>query len=83
MATFRSRAEKQMKAAGIQMTWSQSDFLNDLNLPSIQTLNLYRFMQEALTNIIRHANTKLAGVSIAMESKTSPWKGFKKLRNSR
>jgi len=72
MATFRSRAEKQMQAAGIQMTWSQSEWLNNLNLSSVQTLNLYRFMQEALTNIIRHAKTKSAKVSIKMENETSP-----------
>ena len=72
LVTFRSRAEQQMKAANIHLSWEQSGKLFERDFSPRQTLQIYRFMQEALTNIIRHANTKTASISILSESPTSP-----------
>ena len=72
LVTFRSRAEQQMKAANIRLSWEQSGKLFERDFSPRQTLQIYRFMQEALTNIIRHANTKTASISILSESPTSP-----------
>ncbi|MEP3655548.1 MAG: ATP-binding protein [Litorimonas sp.] len=70
LATFRSRAEQQMSAAGIRLSWFHSKDVMDRQMSPGQTLQLYRFMQEALTNIVRHSKATQASISINLNSET-------------
>jgi signal transduction histidine kinase len=71
LANFRSRAEQQMAAAGIQFTWLQSEDISHRQMNPEQTLQLYRFMQEALTNIIRHSKATKASIAINMNTENA------------
>ena len=64
LSTFQTRAAKQMEAAGIDFTWRQDANLSDVQLPPQGILSLYRSMQEALTNCVRHSSA--TRVSIAL-----------------
>jgi signal transduction histidine kinase len=70
LATFRSRAEQQMAAARIRLIWHQAAKDIQRNFSAGQTLQLYRFMQEVLTNIIRHSKATEASVHIVTDPKT-------------
>jgi signal transduction histidine kinase len=41
--------------------------IDESRLSSEVTINLYRILQESLVNIVRHANTKTASVSLCEE----------------
>ena len=64
LATFRSRAEQQMSAANIKFMWLQPVETVGVEFSASQTLHLYRFMQESLTNIIRHSKATEASITI-------------------
>jgi len=72
LTTFKSRATSQVRAAKIDMEWNQSDPLYMKFEQTNGTLNIYRFMQEAFTNIIRHASAEKIRVEIKQEGEQSP-----------
>ena len=72
LATFRMRAESQLKAADIHFAWQQSEEIFARFSTTRGTLILYRFMQEALTNIVRHANAAHVKISITQISEDDP-----------
>ncbi len=53
--TFRTRAKTQLSAAGISLKWEQPNPFVPTYLGPAAILNVFRLMQEALTNAIRHA----------------------------
>jgi signal transduction histidine kinase len=55
LTAFERRAAQQLAAAGIGLIWLNSSDLNLLAWDGRKILNLYRVLQEALTNCIRHA----------------------------
>ena len=67
LSTFERRAQPQMKAAGIDLHWEEYHALEARIKSAGGTLNLFRFMQEALTNIVRHSGAKIVHVNIAMD----------------
>ena len=67
LATFRSRAQQQLSAAGIKLEWHFTDDLSGRFQSTSKTLELYRFMQEAVTNIVRHSNASAAQVHIVYQ----------------
>lgn len=65
LATFQERARQQTTAAGVRLDWRQDDGLAaDVRDPQWM-LNLYRFLQEAIHNAIRHAGGDCISVEIA------------------
>jgi two-component system, NarL family, sensor histidine kinase UhpB len=67
LASFRSRIEPRLSAAGIAIDWS-----NDLpeglpELPPHTVLQVFRIVQEAITNAIKHSGTKALGVAIGLD----------------
>ena len=64
LSTFKLRIEPQMLAANIEFDWKQTQPLNAQITRAGGTLNLYRFMQEAITNVIRHADATRIEVSV-------------------
>jgi len=68
--TFRARAKAQLNAANIQMDWAYSEPFASVSFPSAAILNIYRFMQEVVTNAIRHSECSRIAVTIAREKPT-------------
>jgi two-component system sensor histidine kinase UhpB len=55
LATFRSRARTQAEAAGMALVWDQAEDLGIATLDPRWILNLYRLLQETVTNAARHS----------------------------
>jgi signal transduction histidine kinase len=68
MATFRSRTSDQLDASGIKMEWKQSERIYFKSSGTRMTLNIYRFLQEAVSNTVRHANAKHMQISFRQNS---------------
>lgn len=66
LASFRARIEPRLSAAGIAIDWS-NDLPDDLPelLPSA-VLQVFRVVQEAITNSIKHSGTKALAVAIGL-----------------
>jgi signal transduction histidine kinase len=64
LSNFRIRAAQQLDAVGIQLRWDQPTGLNHLTLDARDLLNLYRILQEALSNCVRHSGAKMFAVAI-------------------
>ena len=65
LQAFRARAEQQARAAGMDLGWEQSSSLAEHTLDERDLLHIYRFLQEALTNAIRHSGGERITISIA------------------
>jgi signal transduction histidine kinase len=55
LAAWRSRWDARLTSLGIQLHWQLGDDLDDLALPGDTALQLQRVVQEACTNVIKHA----------------------------
>ena len=55
LANFMFRWEAQLSAAGVQPRWNINAGLNALDLAPHDALQLLRIAQEALTNVLKHA----------------------------
>lgn len=66
--TFRARAHAQLRAANIALKWTQSDPFVPTYLGPAAILNVYRLMQEAVTNTIRHAQCDELVITVIRES---------------
>jgi two-component system, NarL family, sensor histidine kinase UhpB len=66
LATFRARIEPKLSAAGIELRWS--NMLPDTidNLGAREVLQIFRIVQEAVTNVIRHANSPTIDINIGV-----------------
>lgn len=64
MSTFQSRARKMLDAENIDLKWTQIKGLENIEIGTRRTLHLYRILQEALSNIARHAEAKTVLVEI-------------------
>ena len=61
-----------MLAAKVKLHWDQSEDLVGQFTSSENTLQLYRFMQEALSNVIRHAKAENVNVIIHQADEDAP-----------
>lgn len=64
LSAFHVRAEAQLISAGLTFDWKQPEVINGDIRGSGSTLNLYRMIQESLTNAIRHAKAQYVSVRI-------------------
>jgi signal transduction histidine kinase len=58
LATFHARAKQQLDAADIAFRWQKPEHFSGAILDPRQILNLYRFLQEALSNAVRHSGAR-------------------------
>jgi signal transduction histidine kinase len=58
LGTFRTRVEPKCAAAGIEIVWQINDIGTTKALGPATVLQLYRILQEALSNAIRHGKPK-------------------------
>jgi signal transduction histidine kinase len=55
LGAFRGRMEGKLRAAGIESVWRIDDEAAERSLPASAILDVYRIMQEACTNMLRHS----------------------------
>lgn len=72
LTTFRMRTKAQLDAADITLTWQQTD---EIHLPKTNTrsvLSIYRLLQEAVSNVVRHADAKTLRIEVSQDAPQSP-----------
>ena len=66
LAIFRMRAQPQAEAAGMEFVWAQPEGL-DLETDNPRwTLNVYRLLQEAMSNAVRHSRATRLEIRIEL-----------------
>ena len=55
LGQFRSRSEPRLRAAGLSSVWRTATLRDGLKLSPRRTLNIFRALQEALVNVLKHA----------------------------
>lgn len=65
LATFRARIQPRIEAAGFVFNWSQPERLNAPDLGPRDVLQVFRIMQEAVTNALKHSGGTAIAVEIA------------------
>ena len=69
MTAFCHRATEQLEAANVQLVWRQEEnTLENVHFDVAATLNISRFLQEAVTNVIRHARASQMSIQINKDS---------------
>ena len=63
LANWRNRWDSRLDATGLTLHWQIDDALEGLNLPGDTVLQVMRVLQEAATNIVKHARATQASVS--------------------
>lgn len=63
MSTFYVRSSQQLAAANIEVKWRQSEELGQYQLDARQILNIYRIMQEAVSNSVKHSAAQRLEIS--------------------
>lgn len=67
LATFKARSERQLDAADVKLKWEMEDPLSFTLEATRDILNLYRLMQEGVSNAIRHGKPDTIRIYITME----------------
>jgi len=62
LANWRNRWDVRLAATGLSLRWLIDDSLEGVQLPSDTVLQLMRVLQEAVTNIVKHAQASEAAV---------------------
>ncbi|WP_086735860.1 sensor histidine kinase [Erythrobacter colymbi] len=68
LATFRTRIQPRVESAGFAFRWSQPESLPPTSLGPRDVLQVFRIMQEAVTNALRHSGGTAITVEIAARS---------------
>lgn len=64
LGQFRERAEAKLRAARMELVWRNSLGKASLALPPGTILAIYRIMQEAINNAVRHSNGRVVEIVI-------------------
>jgi signal transduction histidine kinase len=64
LAPMRHRSAQLLDANGIDCRWTVSN-IDTLELPPSKSLDLMRFLQEALTNVLKHSGSRRVDVTVA------------------
>ena len=65
LGQFRERAETKLRAAGMQLQWANALDGQAVVLPPTAILAVYRIMQEAINNAVRHSGGRKVAIRIA------------------
>lgn len=68
LGMFRERIEPQLRAAGMELSWRMAVLPDLPGLNPTATLNIFRILQEAVTNAVRHSGSP----GLAVEAAASP-----------
>jgi signal transduction histidine kinase len=69
IAPLRHRWSQRLEAADIESRWTVEG-VDELNLGAVRVLELLRFLQEALTNVLKHSRASLVDVRIRRDGDT-------------
>jgi len=58
LAAWRNRWDNRLGAAGVQLHWHMDDSIDGLQLDSDVLLQIMRILQEAATNVVKHAQAR-------------------------
>lgn len=72
LASFRRRLEPTLTAAGIRLIWSNTLDDQVAHLGPREVLQVFRIVQEAVTNAIRHAHSATLRIAISSEATPTP-----------
>lgn len=64
LGQFRERADTKLRAAGMHLIWHNALDSATFTLPPGTILSIYRIMQEAINNAVRHSNGSLVEIVI-------------------
>lgn len=67
LATFRARIEPKLSAVGIELRWSNTLPETLDHLGAREVLQIFRIVQEAVTNVIKHANSPTIDINIGLD----------------
>lgn len=70
LGQFRERAETKLRAARMRLVWSNRLEHGAITLPPGTILTIYRIMQEAINNAVRHSGGKTVSIAIAPANDT-------------
>lgn len=65
LAIFRERVQSRVEAAGMQFLWNDTVTGNLPELGPRDVLQVFRIMQEAVTNALKHSGGKVLSVSLS------------------
>jgi len=68
LANFRHRIGPRLQAAGVELVWELSPGIDRLRFTPEQKLHLLRWLQEALTNALRHARPRRLQVQFTVHA---------------
>lgn len=68
LGQFRERAETKLRAAGMRLEWSNGLDGRAVILPPAAILAVYRIMQEAINNAVRHSGGSAVSIRIASDA---------------
>lgn len=72
LAAWRNRWDHRLAAAGVQLAWHIDESLDDVQLPSDSALQVMRILQEAVTNIVKHAQARHMTLAARVEPGSPP-----------
>lgn len=65
LGQFRERADTKLRAAGMRLAWTNALDGHSIILPPGSILAIYRIMQEAINNAVRHSGGKVVTLAIS------------------
>lgn len=68
LATFRARMQPRISAAGLRLEWHQDDGLRFPDYGPRDVLQLFRILQEAVTNALKHSGATALAVTVASQT---------------
>ncbi|MEO1039460.1 MAG: ATP-binding protein [Pseudomonadota bacterium] len=66
LLAFEDRARPQIEAAGLTLAWRQTDGLDRTVTDPAAVLSVYRWLQEAVANVLRHAEARRIEIDISV-----------------
>lgn len=63
LATLRMRLQPRLEAAGLRVEWRMEEFPPQFRLPLEATIQVLRIVQEALNNVLKHAQARRIQIS--------------------
>ncbi|RKQ69128.1 signal transduction histidine kinase [Litorimonas taeanensis] len=74
LKTFHARAKPQLMASGIALDWKISTPFKPGQYGPKTVLNLYRFMQEAISNTVRHSGANTLCIDLSCTGPSQPFR---------